>query len=363
MECLIGNSRFLEFHFFYITYISYIRMSLLRTIQFTRSSFASLTSRPVITGLCAPLIQRRSYWWKRGPKDDDKPKKEEKKEEEKTEPDKEKKESKPVFQPSARRPYRRNIVEKSLVFDADIDNPELGKMAFGESPVVLGGGGGNDMDYNFNIKDFFHLHYEVNDSLILPAIPLPTVPLLPGVIQKFTVTDRLTIQKLKEIQPKDNIIGLFLQKNPPKYTTSVVNDLSEIYPIGTYLFPFSLYFQMCRVPRPPSDWQQCESHRKRSGSHSNRQHGGKRSSNDRKSLQTSLSERKPRRDHPKGLFERVAELCGHADGSKPALQAAFRFLREGIRRFSRPFVSGQSGGVYAVRKARRSPESGRFIVE
>ena len=143
---------------------------------------------------------------------------------------------KPTFQTSARRPYKRNIVEKSLIFNADMENNEFGKMGFAEAPVVVGGGCGNDMGYDFNIKDFFHLHYEVNDSLVLPALPLPSVPLLPGVIQKFTVTDRLTIQKLKEIQPKDNIIGLFLQKNPPKYTTSVVNDLSEIYPIGTYSF-------------------------------------------------------------------------------------------------------------------------------
>ena len=182
------------------------------------------------------MVQRRSYWWRRGSRDDDKPKKEEKKKEEKKEPDKVNKVEKPTFQTSARRPYKRNIVEKSLIFNADMENNEFGKMGFAEAPVVVGGGGGNDMGYDFNIKDFFHLHYEVNDSLVLPALPLPSVPLLPGVIQKFTVTDRLTIQKLKEIQPKDNIIGLFLQKNPPKYTTSVVNDLSEIYPIGTYSF-------------------------------------------------------------------------------------------------------------------------------
>ena len=226
-QSIFGIPLFRERSFFFI------RMSLLRMIRFSRSSFASMAGRPIVTGLCSPMVQRRSYWWRRGSRDDDKPKKEEKKEEEKLEPDKVKKADKPTFQTSGRRPYRRNIVEKSLVFNSDIDNNDFGKMGFAEAPVVVGGGGPNDMGYDFNIKDFFHLHYEVNDSLVLPAIPLPTVPLLPGVIQKFTVTDRMTIQKLKEIQPKDNIIGLFLQKNPPKYTTSVVNDLSEIYPIGT----------------------------------------------------------------------------------------------------------------------------------
>ena len=204
-------------------------MSLLRVAQLSRSSWASTTRKSVLTSLSSVVLQKRRYWWKKSSKDDEKTKEQEEEADSASLPKDVEKPDNSARQTNIKSPYKRNIVRNSLVFNGDYADNGGTQVEFIDGPVE----GDGVPPIGSLLKDFFKTRPEVNDSLVLPALPLPLVPILPGITQKFTITDRATIQKLKELQTRDNVIGLFLQKNPPTRFTSIINDLDEIYPVGT----------------------------------------------------------------------------------------------------------------------------------
>lgn len=79
---------------------------------------------------------------------------------------------------------------------------------------------------------------EVPDEMTIPAIPLPIRPLLPGFLQALTISNRATVQKLKEMQQTPNpVVGVFMRKkllsNDLADSPDVIHDLSEICSVGT----------------------------------------------------------------------------------------------------------------------------------
>lgn len=78
-----------------------------------------------------------------------------------------------------------------------------------------------------------------SDELVVPIIPLPLRPLFPGFIQSILISDRNTIQKLKEINStRKPYIGLFLRKemtsNNIRDSPDVIRDINELHTVGTY---------------------------------------------------------------------------------------------------------------------------------
>ena len=79
---------------------------------------------------------------------------------------------------------------------------------------------------------------EVPDELTIPIIPLPIRPLLPGFLQSLTISNRATVQKLKEMSETSNpIVGVFMRKkllsNDLADSPDVIRNLSEICSVGT----------------------------------------------------------------------------------------------------------------------------------
>ena len=78
----------------------------------------------------------------------------------------------------------------------------------------------------------------LHSEMVIPAIPLPVRPLLPGFMQNLTISDRATIQKLREVQASsDRYVGLFLRKekssNDLADNPDVIRSLSDVYSVGT----------------------------------------------------------------------------------------------------------------------------------
>ena len=90
-----------------------------------------------------------------------------------------------------------------------------------------------------NFDNFFKPNIRIKNEMILPAIPLPVRPLLPGFVQNLLISDRSTIQKLKEVaSSSERFVGLFLRKemssNELSDSPDIIRNLDDIFSVGTY---------------------------------------------------------------------------------------------------------------------------------
>lgn len=237
-----------------------------RLASTVRSSYYLMPSKAIVSSLKGPSVLSRSYWWKKK-SDDEKNKKELKKEEPKKEEEKSL-----VAEKNAD-----NEKDKVTVTKIDFTKP-AGKMTLGDVFKMIateneGGdengpedlGVGNSFS-NMDVSSFLTPRPSISDKMILPAIPLPVRPLLPGFIQNLLISDRRTIQKLKEINSSaERFVGLFLRKeissNELSDSPDVIHSLDEICKVGTYI-PLSfiiidvlkLEISVCRVPMQVSSF-------------------------------------------------------------------------------------------------------------
>ena len=212
-----------------------------RATSLLRSSQKLLASKAIVSSFSNPHILQRSYWWKKNPKEDEKPE-EPKKEEKKEEPPKEEKKD----------------LEMKKTVEKDENGFEITKIDFSKSGknVTLGdvfkmilnedeeneNGEVIPMGNSFNkgnFDNFFKPNIRIKNEMILPAIPLPVRPLLPGFVQNLLISDRSTIQKLKEVaSSSERFVGLFLRKemssNELSDSPDIIRNLDDIFSVGTY---------------------------------------------------------------------------------------------------------------------------------
>lgn len=194
-----------------------------------------------------PLVLNRSYWWKKNPKDEEKVE-EKKKEEEKKKSEEKKKElevTKTVEEKND------NITVTKYDFSNSANKVTLGdvfKMLVSEEgQAEEGDQEGIQLGNSFNKAGFAQFYPptpRIRDEMVLPAIPLPVRPLLPGFVQNLLISDRRTIQKLRELSSSsERFIGLFLRKemssNELSDSPDVIRSIDDICQVGTYI---SFYF-------------------------------------------------------------------------------------------------------------------------
>ena len=216
---------------------------MLHVTSLLRSSQKLLASKAIVSSFSNPLVLQRSYWWKKNPKEEEK-KEEPKKEEKKEEPPKEEKKE----------------LEMKKTVEKDENGFEITKIDFSKSGknVTLGdvfkmilnedeeneNGESIPMGNSFNkgnFDNFFKPNTRMKNEMILPAIPLPVRPLLPGFVQNLLISDRSTIQKLKEVaSSSERFVGLFLRKemssNELSDSPDIIRNLDDIFSVGTYIF-------------------------------------------------------------------------------------------------------------------------------
>ena len=220
-------------------------MSLYRVGIAGRFVSPQLASRSVLTNLASASVFRRSYWWSRQSNEGDK-----KSKDDKSKDDKEKK--KPEVPPFGTKDQTKAIKDAAVTssFGDKKLSEDLEKYSdsllrndptrdvvddiVGVGPIQKIGRDPYKTFQEFMTPRPVRLHSE----MVIPAIPLPVRPLLPGFMQNLTISDRATIQKLRELQASsDRYVGLFLRKekssNDLADNPDVIRSLSEIYSVGT----------------------------------------------------------------------------------------------------------------------------------
>lgn len=226
-------------------------MSLCRVANVTRSRSSLMANRAVANALATSSVLKRYYWWNRkGNKDDgkkDETKKKPSVEKENEEKTALKEENKENVAPSL---FDNANIKKSVVIEPL--NRGFNPSRWSQLSGVGSGLGkvGPSLDDGAVIDDstigslpsyFGPRPVRLHDEMVIPAIPLPVRPLLPGFIQNLTISDRATIQKLKEVQSSpDRYVGLFLRKerssNDLADNPDVIHSLADIFEVGTCVF-------------------------------------------------------------------------------------------------------------------------------
>ena len=223
-------------------------MSLYRIVNASKLGSPLLASRAVLTSVASASIFRRSYWWNKK-HDEDKEKTKEEKEktkEEKKEPTNTALGSKPAPAVVKTKGLNDLFNEKQIANDLSKYSESLlrnDNMDAGMNDAVdvsIFPKGARDPYKSF--QEFMTPRpVRLHDEMIIPAIPLPIRPLLPGFMQNLTLSDRATIQKLREVQSSpDRYVGLFLRKerssNDLADNPDIIRSMDEVYNIGTYGF-------------------------------------------------------------------------------------------------------------------------------
>jgi len=199
----------------------------------------------VLTHVTSTSVFRRSYWWRKKSNDNEKsPKGSES--EKKTE----KKNAEETPNNKSQTAAVDRLKELSESMNTDSIATDLGK--FGDSLLRsdVRADGLNDLPDAGPLSKFGQNTFKsfqdfiaprplrLHNEMIIPAIPLPVRPLLPGFLQNLTISDRATIQKLREVQSSpDRYVGLFLRKakssNDLVDKPDVIKSLDDIFPVGT----------------------------------------------------------------------------------------------------------------------------------
>lgn len=211
-----------------------------------------LASRSVLTSLGSASVFRRYFWWSRKSNGEDKGKKVEKKNDDK--------EKKKLEVPSFGTKDQTKAIKESSVtpsfndkkLSEDLDkysdsllrnDPSRGVI---DDIADLGPIQKIGRDPYKTFQEFMTPRpVRLHNEMVIPAIPLPVRPLLPGFMQNLTISDRATIQKLREVQASsDRYVGLFLRRekssNDLADNPDVIRSLSDIYSVGTYEWTDSL---------------------------------------------------------------------------------------------------------------------------
>lgn len=211
-----------------------------RLASTVRSSYYMMPSKAIVSSLRGPSVLSRSYWWKKK-SDDEKIKKEPKKEEPKKE------EEKSLVAEKNPDDAKDKVTVTKIDFSKSAGKVTLGDVFKMIATDVDNGdeNGPEDLNIgnsfsNIDPTSFMTPRPSISDKMILPAIPLPVRPLLPGFIQNLLISDRRTIQKLKEINSSaERFVGLFLRKevssNELSDSPDVIHSLDEICKVGTYI--------------------------------------------------------------------------------------------------------------------------------
>ena len=220
-------------------------MSLFRIASTAKAHAPLFVGRAVLTHVTTTSVFRRSYWWRRKSDGDAKPEKGSESEK-KTE----KKNAEATPNNKSQTPAVDKLKELSESMNADSVVNDLGKYSDSLLRSDVRAEGLNDLPdvgpmpkFGQNafksFQDFIAPRpLRLHDEMIIPAIPLPVRPLLPGFLQNLTISDRATIQKLREVQSSpDRYVGLFLRKakssNDLVDKPDVIKSLEDIYPVGT----------------------------------------------------------------------------------------------------------------------------------
>ena len=223
-------------------------MSLFRIANTAKYGSAQFATRAVLTSLPSTQVFKRSYWWRRKSDEKDESKEKDKIKEEnelkKTDGLPENLKQKEInglpgmpANPMGENKLKNDLAQYSdSLLRSDIGGPvNEGFVELPPNPRM----GGNPFKA---FQDFMTPRpLRLHDEMVIPAIPLPLRPLLPGFMQNLTISDRATIQKLREVQRSaDRYVGLFLRKekssNDLADSPDVIRNLSEVYSVGTYVY-------------------------------------------------------------------------------------------------------------------------------
>lgn len=220
-------------------------MSLFRIANTAKAHSPVFAGRAVLTHVTSSSVFRRSYWWRKKSNDDEKsPKGGES--EKKTE----KKNAEVTPNNKGQTPAVDKLKELSESINADGIANDLGKYSDSLLRNDARAEGLNDLpdvsplpklgqNAFKSFQDFIAPRpLRLHNEMIIPAIPLPVRPLLPGFLQNLTISDRATIQKLREVQSSpDRYVGLFLRKakssNDLVDKPDVIKSLEDVFPVGT----------------------------------------------------------------------------------------------------------------------------------
>lgn len=220
-------------------------MSLIRVVSAARHGSPQFATRAVLTSVSTNCVLKRTFWWRR--KSDEKDKSDKAKPQQ-NEKDVKKTESnlKEILsdKPDGNAAFLGSLPSNKQLNDDFAQFNDSGVQAepisFGMDevteippPPVMGGG---------PFKQFPTLMaprpVHLKEDMVIPAIPLPLRPLLPGFVQNLVISDRATIQKLREVFNSSNrCVGMFLRKE--KYSNDladhpdVIRNIKEIFEAGT----------------------------------------------------------------------------------------------------------------------------------
>ena len=221
-------------------------MSLFRIANTAKYGLSQFATRTMLTSLSSTQVLKRTYWWRR--KSDEK---EESKKKEQIKEENELKKTTGVPEQSKQKeidaipgmpvnPLGENKLKNDLaqysdsLLHSDVGGPiNEGFVELPPNPRM--GPNPYKVFQDFMTPRPLRLH----DEMVIPAIPLPLRPLLPGFMQNLTISDRATIQKLREVQRStDRYVGLFLRKekssNDLADNPDIIRNISDVYNVGTY---------------------------------------------------------------------------------------------------------------------------------
>lgn len=220
-------------------------MSLLRIASTAKAHAPLFAGRAVLTHVTSTSVFRRSYWWRKKSNDDAKSQNEGESEK-KTE----KKNAEVTPNNKSQTPAVDKLKELSESMNTDSIANDLGKFSDSLLRSDVRAEGLNDLPDAGPLPKFGQNTFKsfqdfiaprplrLHNEMIIPAIPLPVRPLLPGFLQNLTISDRATIQKLREVQSSpDRYVGLFLRKakssNDLVDKPDIIKSLDDIFPVGT----------------------------------------------------------------------------------------------------------------------------------
>ena len=248
-----------------------------QVLKAVRSTRTVASCRALVSSIRAPAVFNREFHWRKKTKEEKEEKKgkEEKTNSEEVKDDKKNIETKDTIKAEQTKETKPEDVIKATASVENRDKIEQDhydqlKQDFGIEELKADSDSPNDMkvemislgDGNMTLRDFIDNLKDrstaiesfdngsfrpegikpsdtFQNSMVLPAIPLPVRPIFPGMVERLTFCDRRTIQKLRELGKGDNKVGLFLLKdgqcNMLDKQADVIKNIEDICKVGTYV--------------------------------------------------------------------------------------------------------------------------------